>query len=461
MGREDAETARQVSTPANAIWEFGNPFQSDQLGYGYNPNAGAPTGTLEPGLGPLAGLVVYLPTWGPSSPGAAPPSASPPSSYSSGTTSSPGLPAVPALPPPSGFVGPIDIPAQTTPSGTPDLSPLTGLSAMGSIFGSRRYRPSRLGKELSRLARNIGRNAVRGIADAVSGPPGEIVAGEPLPALPGSTLGRIFGVGGAVFGLITGTIWEGYPNALGSGELPKRGVVPVFPSIDAGNQIFRNQQAIDRDYDAITRPPVVVGPGTELFPQRPPVERERTIGEQIADAVQDEIGKVLNPPGWTPPPRAPRTMPNPGPPLPTGVASGAYSPDPNAYTAGPPAPTSQPPRNVAPPRTGLPRAVLPVGIALGGLMLIGLLGRKRGSPSPSSSASSGLSSGSQTTPQTGVAALLVGGVQGASSGGYCTPAPRGPKRKCLERAPVAWRAGRNKGKAAGSKCVRFAQRATR
>lgn len=37
----------------------------------------------------------------------------------------------------------------------------------------------------------------------------------------------------------------------------------------------------------------------------------------------------------------------------------------------------------------------------------------------------------------------------------CKPKKRGPKRRCLERAQVAWRSGRYKGKLAGTRCVRW------
>src|SRR5262245_1640408 len=37
----------------------------------------------------------------------------------------------------------------------------------------------------------------------------------------------------------------------------------------------------------------------------------------------------------------------------------------------------------------------------------------------------------------------------------CKPKRRGPKRRCLERAQVAWRSGRYKGKLAGTRCVRW------
>jgi hypothetical protein len=37
----------------------------------------------------------------------------------------------------------------------------------------------------------------------------------------------------------------------------------------------------------------------------------------------------------------------------------------------------------------------------------------------------------------------------------CKPKKRGPRRECLERAPIKWSGGRRKGKAAGTKCVRW------
>ena len=67
-----------------------------------------------------------------------------------------------------------------------------------------------------------------------------------------------------------------------------------------------------------------------------------------------------------------------------------------------------------------------------------------------------------TGPAPNIGSFAVGSYGGSYGGsvGDCGCGPRGPRRKCLERAPVAWRSGRNKGKAAGSKCVRYAQRAT-
>lgn len=42
-----------------------------------------------------------------------------------------------------------------------------------------------------------------------------------------------------------------------------------------------------------------------------------------------------------------------------------------------------------------------------------------------------------------------------TAGCDCKPKRKGPKRRCLERAQVAWRTGRYKGKLAGTRCVRW------
>lgn len=60
--------------------------------------------------------------------------------------------------------------------------------------------------------------------------------------------------------------------------------------------------------------------------------------------------------------------------------------------------------------------------------------------------------------QQGLTAFNVAPVGYGTSTGLCPPCGkrRGRARKCLERGSVAWRTGRYKGKAAGSKCIRFA-----
>lgn len=100
-----------------------------------------------------------------------------------------------------------------------------------------------------------------------------------------------------------------------------------------------------------------------------------------------------------------------------------------------------------------------IGLGLG---VAGLAGRRSSSTVPQSSFTSfvdPITAGN--TAATTYASPQASGA-GAWGGGWgsqtCEPAKRGPRRKCLERAAVKWSGGRRKGKAAGSKCLRFSTR---
>lgn len=83
-------------------------------------------------------------------------------------------------------------------------------------------------------------------------------------------------------------------------------------------------------------------------------------------------------------------------------------------------------------------------------------------PQPSGAATPSPSIGeSQTvTPVPAPLTALNSGFVGFGAGdvGYCQPRPRGPRRKCLQRAPVKWSGGPRKGKSAGTRCIRFGSR---
>jgi hypothetical protein len=66
----------------------------------------------------------------------------------------------------------------------------------------------------------------------------------------------------------------------------------------------------------------------------------------------------------------------------------------------------------------------------------------------------------QDQPNFGIGALTAPGFGGVGASQYCGTRARVPRRKCLQRAPVAWRGGQRKGQAAGTKCVKYAARAT-
>jgi hypothetical protein len=287
----------------------------------------------------------------------------------------------------------------------------------------------------------------------------------PYPNAPELPPGAIVGLGalGQVVSTVIGVLipnWSigpDYPLPMGTlakmGPAVKRAVEAQKAKERAIWEQQREQDKLDRE--TVYNPPPdqqITVPNQTHAIGRAEEPRDKPIGEILRDAARevgrDAIKKAL-PPG-IPFPSGPGATGREGPP----------APNPNS----PSAPRSQTVTPPSSPASRLPPWAVPVGIGLGAFAVIGVLNRRRGG---SSSATAVLnvpgpigSGGPLPSPgvNTGVSALLVGGAQGG--GGYCEPQPRGPRRKCLERAPVAWRAGRNKGKAAGSKCVRYAQRAS-
>jgi hypothetical protein len=97
---------------------------------------------------------------------------------------------------------------------------------------------------------------------------------------------------------------------------------------------------------------------------------------------------------------------------------------------------------------------------------VGLLGNRRSRNAPGTTSPTTLGTG--MAPQLGAAigaspstvTYLTGiesrGVASRQDSCHCKPKRRGPARRCLERGTVAWKTGRYKGRAAGSKCIRYA-----
>lgn len=281
-------------------------------------------------------------------------------------------------------------------------------------------------------------------------PPGGGGPGEPLrfPVPPGGWLGPVLVGAGAA-------IWEGWPNNLGSGEVwdSQHGVlepidirpirakrrskndpwgVPVF---DPAPPLWPiDTEAIKAK--RITGPRVpdvpVFTPDYGLYPIDVGAERERATRKFGGVTIPSSMGGV---PVFTP-------IPAPTPPTRGQKIRGRL----RKIGAGPLG------------RTGTQALI-------GGLFGLGALLKRIPRPRGGSELVPAV-----TTPLTPVNAPSVASPQpivltaSGSGGSFGTTTstddcnchkPRGPRRKCLERAPVTWAGGRNKGKRAGTKCVRW------
>lgn len=212
------------------------------------------------------------------------------------------------------------------------------------------------------------------------------------PPIPSWFLPSLIGLGGL--------LWEGWPNELGSGELP---------------------------------------PGTFPYGMGPPPD---LVVEPLPAPVVPDVGSAG---------------------LPTIAEANARQAAANAAeatrAATQAAPVPQAPSPVASMSDRWWKWIA-IGLGSGGL----LSSRRRGSPAAFVDP---LSRGALTSLEDALRSSLVGsssavqvapggaGAWGTSSQ-YCEPRPRGPRRKCLQRAPVRFSGGPRKGKAAGTKCIRYA-----
>lgn len=390
---------------------------------------------------------------------------------------------------------PIPNPPQPAPSGT-IFTELGSFFGAGSLFGSRRYRPSRFEKDIARLATRVGMNAIRGAFTAARDyfgrpPPAEtstFVSTKVLPAL--ERVGMGAGVAVGLAALDFGLMWAA-PNPFQSLGEDKGGMFPVSRLSDPTFSRFvrekvRQQIAAERNAASVpdqtrSNAQIMIEEPFTIPPTAYPDYRPNTGLNLLKQIATDTLfGTNLGPfylgqgrqnRGLGPliTPRADKLQPFTLP-----LDMGGDSADVTSVP-GEPASTSSSPASSSPATPATTAAHKPLGIfqripglplalGLGGIAAsaIVLSGRNRGGGTPAFIAPAApITTPSQNvTPQTGVPALMVGNFQGVGSSGDCGCGPRGPRRKCLERAPVTWRSGRNKGKAAGSKCVRYAQRAS-
>lgn len=134
---------------------------------------------------------------------------------------------------------------------------------------------------------------------------------------------------------------------------------------------------------------------------------------------------------------------------------------------GPPQPTPQPKKSRMQRVLNRVQQMTNNPYALAGIFGLNVLGARRRSRSASQFVTpvapvvdvddlplSGLTAGA--VPFAGSGYNFSGGLPPSSTASCdCRPKKRGPKRRCLERAQVAWRTGRYKGKLAGTRCVRW------
>lgn len=256
---------------------------------------------------------------------------------------------------------------------------------------------------------------------------------EPPPQ-PGPFAFGIGGIGAILGGVIAG-MWEGWPNALGDdewlGRIPRQGE------------------------------------------QGPPPETQVPLPEEIPQGPLPET--IYGPPGVG----DPNQIYNPTFPQPYGGEGGLSGPEDSVFgpspEMGPPQGARQPTPAPAPTTSpGLPPWVWPLIGGLGAIQL-GRAGRSRSSqtlpsvsvlPSPGGLTAADVAAiiepllSSQQLSTTNTYFQTQAGGQGvwdtSSSSCDCSPRKSGKKRKCLARAQLSWRSGPKKGRAAGSRCYRFA-----
>lgn len=365
--------------------------------------------------------------------------------------------------PPPGFVGPLpptESPAPATQTGWGDLG---GFFGAGSIFFRTRrvIRATRVTNMLFKLARV-------GLARVLEQAGGGIAMPPTGATLPMNIVqrGAPYLVGSSV---IMGTLAMLYPRSLGSesNRLPEPGTPGWgnMPDLQLSRQMVANQKREEDLAKAASFLHSDFGSGWAEYippPRRSKLEQsiEDSLPQPLRDAIERSRGAQ---PSYQLRPEGGGALLQ-GPPLsrlqgPSGV------PPPSTTSSSPPLPAGSSSQTV-PGRTRGIAGVRWGTIAIGAGAIVAanaLLPRvfaSRSSGITNSGAPLPIIAGPANPVSTSptVGSFAVSGFGGAGSAAYCARTPRGPRRKCLERAPVAWRSGQRKGKAAGTKCIRYATR---
>lgn len=290
----------------------------------------------------------------------------------------------------------------------------------------------------------------------LTGPPGSVRNPRGLFR---RALTRILGAPFSLGGVVGIGIEAMFPSQLGSGELPPGPLPPIFPGVLESNRRYRIErnrarelERIQREEFHLPRDSITLPPQRDrsVDPGAPPAERRGLLDRVL------EMGGI------------PRSMDDIYRGIEERIRENARS------GAGAPAPAPAPVPQVTvagAPRGAVPRARGPrIGLGIGaiatGLVLerIGRSGSRTG-PEPGATfqpvETSAPVAPLPTTALTPFNTVSVGSAFAGGGAADCNCAPRGPRRKCLQRAPVKWSGGPRRGKAAGSKCIRFAARRTR
>ena len=271
----------------------------------------------------------------------------------------------------------------------------------------------------------------------------------------------VVGIGVRAFGLIGGVL---YPTALGVSTLgPKdiralSGYIELKQHVPGAPRTLFEELGLPRNVPGIrplitpsSAPPPDLTPPTNLVP--PGVGRyspwrsefERRLRERVQRskrALEQRLTVPQNPEAGPPSPRP--FVPPESNPIDLSRAVGQLGQKP------PPAPKRPPAFQIHP---GLVLGSLAGGWAIQQLLYGG--GSTVAAP-PAIVAPSPVQSPVPVA-NLGLTAFNAGFVGSAGTTG-CTCKPRGPRRKCLQRAPVRWSGGPRKGRAAGTRCIRYATR---
>jgi hypothetical protein len=387
-------------------------------------------------------------------------STTPPPSYTPISTETPPTPTHPDPPiytPGPGPLSPGEL-SQVLGEAPPSLGwPGWGFAgSLGSFFRKGARRPSQFERLLSQGQRSL----TKAITDALKS---AAQTGRNLRVVDrAGTLARkpfFFGPLGLPLTIVGALIVS--PKPLRSGELragsPVDWAAPGVNLYDPATKGYRffPEMKVTRPMRGQAFPPTVgtrYDPMMQLvidpnFGERPGYDTRGLIDRAVSAVKSEVLRRVA--PALEPFTRSVDIGP-PGPPRPVKqITIGPQSETPTAPVPGP-----------VPRRS--PRWGIGIGAILAGLTVEGLQsqrGATRGSV-PTTTPTVPVVTAPVQSPQPSVSL----GFSSASSWNtfsgsqYCEPRPRGPRRKCLQRAPVRYSGGPRKGKAAGTKCIRYAAR---